>query len=145
MANGEHEPAESQLGDAALDAMRGGLRILGGMVQVAAGVTRMVAVAVLKVAAAAENAVEMRGTEEETPVSAAQELADEAMEEAVLADELEEDALEKAVEAVALEEAAEELMVEAVVEAAAAQELGEEAVRDAETAVTIEEIEGEDS
>jgi hypothetical protein len=63
MAQSEPEPQESQMGDAVLDAMRGALRILGGMVQMAAGVTRLLAVTVLKAAAAAEHAVET--TEEE--------------------------------------------------------------------------------
>jgi hypothetical protein len=144
MAHGKHEPPEPQLGDAARDAMRGALRILGGMVQVAAGVTRVVAVTVLKVAAAAEDAFEMPDDDEGTPESAAEELADVAMEAAALADELEEDALERAVEAVALEGAAEELMAVAVVEAAAAQELGDEAARDAEAALVMEEIERDD-
>ena len=58
MAQGEPEPQQSQLGDAVLDAMRGALRILGGMVQMAAGITRLLAVAALKAAAAAADAVE---------------------------------------------------------------------------------------
>lgn len=53
------------MGDAVLDAMRGALRILGGMVQMAAGMTRLLAVAVLKAAAAAEHAVETTEDEEE--------------------------------------------------------------------------------
>jgi hypothetical protein len=64
MAHNEPEPRESQMGDAVLDAMRGALRILGGMVQMTAGMTRMLAVAVLKVAAAAEHAVETTEDEE---------------------------------------------------------------------------------
>lgn len=58
MAQDEPEPQQSQLGDAALDAMRGALRILGGMVQMAAGITRLLAVAALRAAAAAADAVE---------------------------------------------------------------------------------------
>ena len=50
------EPLEYQLGDAVLDAMRGALRILGGTVQMVAGMTRLLAIAVLKAAAAAEKA-----------------------------------------------------------------------------------------
>jgi hypothetical protein len=61
VAEGEPEPQESQLGDAVLDAMRGALRILGGMVQMAAGMTRLLAVAVLKAAEAAEKVVEATG------------------------------------------------------------------------------------
>ena len=50
-----------------LDAMRGGLRILGGMVQMAAGMTRLLAVALLKAAAAAEKVVEATAEDEEKP------------------------------------------------------------------------------
>jgi hypothetical protein len=64
VADGAPEPQESQLGDAALDAMRGALRILGRMVQMAAGMTRLFAVAVLKAAEAAEKAVEAAKDEE---------------------------------------------------------------------------------
>ena len=56
-AESEPQPPESQLGDAVLDAMRGALRILGGMVQMAAGMTRLLAVAALKAAEAAADAV----------------------------------------------------------------------------------------
>jgi len=65
MAQSEPEPQEFQMGDAALEAMRGALRILGGMAQMAAGMTRLVAVAVLKATAAAEHAVETTEDEEE--------------------------------------------------------------------------------
>ena len=58
VAESEPEPRGSELGDAVLDAMRGALRILGGMVQMAAGITRLVAVAALKAAEAAADAVE---------------------------------------------------------------------------------------
>ena len=61
------EPQESQLGDAVLDAMRGALRIIGGMVQMAAGMTKLLAVAVLKAAAAAEKAVEASEEDEGKP------------------------------------------------------------------------------
>ena len=67
MAQSEPEPQESQLGDAVLDAMRGALRILGGMVQMAAGITRLLAVATLKTAAAAADAVEASEADEEKP------------------------------------------------------------------------------
>ncbi len=67
MAQGTHEHPESQLGNAALDAMRGALRILGGMVQMAAGMTRLFAVAVLKAAAAAEKAVQVSEEDEGEP------------------------------------------------------------------------------
>ena len=63
MAQSEPETPEHQLGEAVLDAMRGALRILGGTVQMAAGMTRLLAIAVLKAAAAAERAV---GASEET-------------------------------------------------------------------------------
>jgi hypothetical protein len=49
---------QTQLGDAVLDAVRGGIRILGGVVQLAAGVTRLLAVAALKAADAVQEAVE---------------------------------------------------------------------------------------
>lgn len=52
------------MGDAVLDAMRGALRVLGGIVQMATGMTRLLAVAVLKAAAAAEHAVETTEVEE---------------------------------------------------------------------------------
>jgi hypothetical protein len=41
VSDSDPEPQESQLGDAVLDALRGGLRILGGMVQLAAGTIRL--------------------------------------------------------------------------------------------------------
>ncbi len=56
----------TQLGDAVLDALRGGIRILGGVVQLAAGVTRLLAVAALKAADAVQEAVEAT-EDEETP------------------------------------------------------------------------------
>ena len=70
MAQSEPGPSESQLGDAVLDAMRGGLRILGGMVQVAAAMTRLLAVAMLKAAAAAEKVVEASDEDEGKPAQA---------------------------------------------------------------------------
>jgi hypothetical protein len=57
MARSEPEPPEYQLAEAVFDAMRGALRILGGTVQMAAGMTRLLAIAVLKAGAAAERAV----------------------------------------------------------------------------------------
>jgi hypothetical protein len=63
VAENEPEPRDSPLGDAVLEAMRGALRIVGGMVEMAAGITRLLAVAVLKAAAAAEEAV--KATEED--------------------------------------------------------------------------------
>ena len=68
VAASEPEPRESPLGDAALDAMRGALRIFGGMVQMAAGITRLLAVAALKAAAAAAEAVETTEEDEAKPV-----------------------------------------------------------------------------
>lgn len=61
------EPRRSQLSDAVLSTVRGGLRILGGMVQMAAGITRLLAVTALKAAAAVEEAVEATEGEEEEP------------------------------------------------------------------------------
>jgi hypothetical protein len=65
VAEREPEPGGSQLGDAVLDAMRGALRILGGMVQMAAGITRLFAVAALKAAEAATDAVEAAESDED--------------------------------------------------------------------------------
>ena len=67
VAEREPEPGGSQLGDAVLDAMRGALRILGGMVQMAAGITRLVAVAALRAAEAAADAVEAAEADEDEP------------------------------------------------------------------------------
>ena len=67
VAEDEPEPRESQLSDAVLDAMRGALRIFGGMVQMAAGITRLLAVAAVKAAEAAEGAVEATEEVEEKP------------------------------------------------------------------------------
>jgi hypothetical protein len=67
VAEREPEPGGSQLGDAVLDAMRGALRILGGMVQMAAGITRLFAVAALKAAEAATDAVEAAESDEDEP------------------------------------------------------------------------------
>ena len=47
------DPHQARLSDAALSVARGGLRILGGMVQMAAGITRLFALAALKAADAA--------------------------------------------------------------------------------------------
>jgi hypothetical protein len=66
VSDGDPEPQESQLGDAVLDALRGGLRILGGMVQLAAGITRLLAVTALRAAEAVQQAVEA-AEEEEKP------------------------------------------------------------------------------
>jgi len=61
------EPRRSQLNDAILSTVRGGFRILGGMVQMAAGITRLVAVTAIKAAAAVEGAVGATESEEEEP------------------------------------------------------------------------------
>jgi hypothetical protein len=55
------EPRRSQLTDAIFTTVRGGFRILGGIVEMAAGITKVVAVTVIKAASAAEAAIE--GTE----------------------------------------------------------------------------------
>jgi hypothetical protein len=65
VAEREPEPPGSQLGDAVLDTMRGALRIVGGMVQMAAGMTRLLAVAALKAADAAADAVKAAEADEE--------------------------------------------------------------------------------
>jgi hypothetical protein len=61
----EGSSRESQLGDAVLDALRGGLRILGGMVQLAAGITRFLAVTAMKAAEVVQEAVEATEDDEE--------------------------------------------------------------------------------
>ena len=66
MAQREPGPPEYRLGDAVLETMRGALRILGGTVQMAVGMTRMLAGAVLKVAAVAEKAVRASEEDEES-------------------------------------------------------------------------------
>jgi hypothetical protein len=48
----------SQLSDAVITTVRGGIRILGGIVQMAAGVTKLLAVTAIKAVEAAEEAVE---------------------------------------------------------------------------------------
>jgi hypothetical protein len=58
-------PSRSQLNDAILSTVRGGLRILGGIVQMAAGVTRLLAVTAIKAVEAAEAAVEATEVDEE--------------------------------------------------------------------------------
>ena len=58
-------PSWSQLNDAILITIRGGLHILGGMVQMAAGVTRLLAVTAIKAVEAAEAVVEATEADEE--------------------------------------------------------------------------------
>ena len=58
-------PSRSQLNDAILSTVRGGLRILGGVVQMAAGVTRLLAVTAIKAVEAAEAVVEATEADEE--------------------------------------------------------------------------------
>ena len=65
-------PPRSQVSDAILSTVRGGLRILGGMVQVAAGVTRLLAVTAIKAVEAAEAIVEATEVDEEEPASKAE-------------------------------------------------------------------------
>ncbi len=60
-------PKRSQLNDAILSTIRGGLRIFGGMVQVAAGVTRLLAVTAIKAVEAAEAIVEAAEVDDEEP------------------------------------------------------------------------------
>jgi len=55
----------SDIGDAVLDALRGALRVVGGMVQIAAGITRVLAITALKAATAVEEAVEASQENEE--------------------------------------------------------------------------------
>ena len=58
----------SQLSDAIFSTVHGGLRILGGMVQVAAGVTRLLAITAIKAVEAAEAIVEATEVDEEEPM-----------------------------------------------------------------------------
>jgi hypothetical protein len=67
VAESEPGPRESPLGDAVLETMRGALRILGGMVQMAAGMTRLFAVAALRAAEAAADAVKAAEADEDEP------------------------------------------------------------------------------
>ena len=67
VADSEPEPRGSPLGDAVLDALRGALRIVGGMVQMAAAITRLFAVAALKAAEAAADAVNAAETDQDEP------------------------------------------------------------------------------
>jgi hypothetical protein len=60
-------PRRSQLNDAIFSTVRGGFRILGGMVQMAAGITRVVAVTAIKAAAAVEGAVGATESDDEEP------------------------------------------------------------------------------
>ena len=60
--------ARSQLSEAILSTVRGGLRILGGMVQVAAGVTKLFAVTAIKAVEAAEAVVQATEADEEEPM-----------------------------------------------------------------------------
>jgi len=61
------ESRRSQLNDAILSTVRGGFRIVGGMVQMAAGITRLVAVTAIKAATAVEGAVGATESDEEEP------------------------------------------------------------------------------
>jgi hypothetical protein len=61
----EPEPRHPQFNGAVLSVVRGGLRILGGMVQIAAGITRLLAVTALKAAEAVAEAVEAAEDAEE--------------------------------------------------------------------------------
>jgi len=61
------EPMRSQVNDAILSTVRGGLRILGGIVEVAVGVTRLLAETSIKAVEAAEGVVESTEAEAEKP------------------------------------------------------------------------------
>ena len=63
----DRQPRRSQLNDAILSTVRGSFRIIGGMVQMAAGITRLVAVTAIKAAEAVEGAVGATESEEEEP------------------------------------------------------------------------------
>jgi hypothetical protein len=55
----------SDVNDAVLSTVRGGLRIIGGMVQMAAGVTRLLVDTAIKAVEAAEEAIETTQADEE--------------------------------------------------------------------------------
>jgi hypothetical protein len=57
----------SQVNDAILSSVRGGLRILGGIVEVAAGVTRLLVDTAIKAVEAAEDAVGATDVVEDQP------------------------------------------------------------------------------
>ena len=61
------EAGTSQLGKAVLDALHGALHIVGGMVQVAAGITRFLAITAIKAADAVEQAATAAEDEEGKP------------------------------------------------------------------------------
>ena len=61
------ESRRSQLNDAILSTVRGGFRVLGGMVQMAAGITRVVAVTAMRAASAVEGAVGATESDEDEP------------------------------------------------------------------------------
>ena len=61
------ESRRSQLNDAILSTVRGSFRIIGGMVQMAAGITRLMAVTAIKAAEAVEEAVGATESDEEEP------------------------------------------------------------------------------
>jgi hypothetical protein len=63
----EPEHRRSQLNDAILSTVRGGFRILGGMVQMAAGITRLAAVTAIKAAEAVEGAVRATESDNDEP------------------------------------------------------------------------------
>jgi len=61
------EPLRSQVNDAILKTIRGGLRILGGIVEVTAGVTRLLVDTAIKAVEAAEEVVEETSLDESAP------------------------------------------------------------------------------
>jgi hypothetical protein len=66
-AEDKPELRDPQLSDAVLDALRGALHIVGGMVQLGVGITRLLAATALKAATAVEQAVE--ATQSDTDAS----------------------------------------------------------------------------
>jgi hypothetical protein len=60
-------PSRSEVNDAIFSTLRGGLRILGGMAQMAAGLTKLLLETANKAVDAAEGAVRAKGNDEEEP------------------------------------------------------------------------------
>jgi hypothetical protein len=57
----------SEVNDAVMSTVRGGLRVLGGMVEIAAGATRLLIDTAIKAVEAAEGAVKSTEVDEEDP------------------------------------------------------------------------------
>ena len=63
----DREALRAEVNDAVISMVRGGLRVVGGTVQVVAGVTRLLIDTAIAVVEAAEEAVAATGVDEEDP------------------------------------------------------------------------------